>query len=532
MARRLTTFSKLLITVLIVGALFWGFMQLKKQGTFDGLNNNSDTTDVVDNSNSNNNSNNSNTTTNSNTSSSGDADIKVQIFTWGGYAPGLYFNEGAEASTKSRFYKDYGLKVEFILIDDFDGSRNAWIADEVDLLGQEVTAMNTEMEKLGKYNPKIPMQVDWSRGGDAVIVRREIKTVNDLRGQKVAYAPFTPSETFLIFMLESAGMTIKDITPVEVQNPIDAATAFKGGKVAAAVVWSPDDIIATRDVPGSRVLQTTREASNIIADVFMVKDKFIRNNREKMHQFYEGWMKAAAEINTNKSNKEKAARILGQTTGLPTADAMGMIDNVYFTTHGDNLNFFGQNPNFKGMKAEALYTKMGREFEKLNRAPTNRPTWRQMAYTGAISSAELSGGTHNAEGQKDFKPVTEKVKSLPAIATKPVTINFPTGKFQLSENAKTIIDLQFAEIARSYANTRIRIEGNTDNVGSRANNKSLSLKRANAVAKYLKEQYQMSPNRLIVVGNGPDKPVAGCEDNASSDCKAKNRRTDFQLVAE
>ncbi|GAB1396309.1 hypothetical protein MASR1M65_10860 [Saprospiraceae bacterium] len=47
------------------------------------------------------------------------------MFTWGGYVPGLYFNEGAQASTNSRFYKDYGIKVEFKLIDDFDASRNA-----------------------------------------------------------------------------------------------------------------------------------------------------------------------------------------------------------------------------------------------------------------------------------------------------------------------------------------------------------------------------------------------------------------------
>jgi NitT/TauT family transport system substrate-binding protein len=33
-----------------------------------------------------------------------------------------------------------------------------------------------------------------------------------------------------------------------------------------------------------------------------------------------------------------------------------------------------------------------------------------------------------------------------------------------------------------------------------------------------------------VVGNGSRKPVKGCEENADEDCRAKNRRTEFQFI--
>jgi len=78
-------------------------------------------------------------------------------------------------------------------------------------------------------------------------------------------------------------------------------------------------------------------------------------------------------------------------------------------------------------------------------------------------------------------------------------------------------------------NSRIRIEGNTDNVGSVASNKALSLKRANAVANYLITEHGMPRNRFIIVGNGPDKPIASNNTEAG---RAKNRRTDFELIAE
>ncbi|MCK9210533.1 MAG: OmpA family protein [Ignavibacteriaceae bacterium] len=64
------------------------------------------------------------------------------------------------------------------------------------------------------------------------------------------------------------------------------------------------------------------------------------------------------------------------------------------------------------------------------------------------------------------------------------------------------------------------IEGHTDNAGSAANNKKLSLKRANAVVSYLVSK-GISKNRFTVRGMGPDYPVA---DNRTEEGRAKNRR--------
>ncbi len=544
MATRLTTFSKFLITLFIMGILAFGlYFFLNNTGTGQDIVNTVEEKTGKTDSGSSDSDNNAVAKDDkqgglfggkkkASTSSASDDDVlKVQMFTWGGTAPGLYFNEGAEANERSRFFKEYGLKVEFVLIDDFDGSRNAWIADEVNILHNEVSAMNTEMERLAPHDPKVFLHMDWSRGGDAVIVKRGINSVNDLRGKTIAYAGFTPSVTFLAYMLESAGMSFDDVKLQEVPLPTDAANAFKGGKVDAAIVWSPDDEIAVREVPGSKVLQSTREASNIIADVYMVKNEYLRKNKDKIAKFYEGWMKGAAEINANAGNKTKAAKILAEVTGLPHGDAMGMINNVRLTNHGDNINFFGQNTEFKGMTGEKLYTKMGEAFEVLKQAPAKRPSWRAMAYPIAATSASLSGATHAAEGAAKFKPATKADKVKPAISSKSISISFPTGQYKLGENAKTLIDLQFAEIAKVYANTRIRVEGNTDNVGNATMNQKLSEQRAKSVADYLQKQYGMQANRFIIVGNGQNKPVKGCEQNQNDACKSKNRRTELQLVA-
>ena len=201
----------------------------------------------------------------------GDDVLNVQLVSWGGYAPGLYFNEGAVANTRSRFYKDYGFKVNFILDNDLINAMNAWIADEYDVIVQTADAfpLYTAPDDLRQFKPRVFMQVDWSRGGDAIIVKRGINSINDLKGKKVAVAVPSPAQTLLITALEAAGLKYSDVDVITTQDNIVAAQTFKSADVDAAVVWSPDDILTTREVPDSKILLTTREQSHIIGDIML-----------------------------------------------------------------------------------------------------------------------------------------------------------------------------------------------------------------------------------------------------------------------
>lgn len=517
---KLTSFSKFLITLLIVGVVFLGvryFMNNTEAGK--ELQEKAKTEQ-----------------------SGGDAaggvpdenTIGVGVVTWGGYAGGQYWNKGFKPNTDSRFYKDHGFKVDFKILDDPTASRNAWKNDQVHLLWATVDALPTEMPGLAAYDPVVVFQADWSRGGDAIVVRRGIGSVGDLRGKKIAVAEMSPSHSFLIWLLSAAGMTTNDAQIVGVPSPLEAADAFKAGNVDAAVVWSPFDEECVQKVPGARVLQSTRNASNIIADVFIAKRKWVEANRERVQQLYDGWMKGAAEINSNPAAKQEAAQILTDAfDGFTKEDALKAIDNVRLTTHGDNLNFFGLNrANYKGVTGEELYSRMTKEYRNIGvlKGSDVVPGWSKAAFLGVAQRSTLSGNEHAAEGQKAFASISEsEAKGKEAVATKRVSISFRTGEFQLDENAKYIVDNEMVPIAKAFANSRIRVEGNTDNVGSAASNIALSQKRAQSVVDYLVKEYGMPRNRFTVIGNGPDKPVA---DNGSEDGRRKNRRTDFELVEE
>ncbi|MCB0704603.1 MAG: OmpA family protein [Saprospiraceae bacterium] len=518
MAKRLTTFSKFVITLVIVAGVFFGGKYILQNTEFgQNLLNKSD---------------NPENPKKDNPKPSGNTDvISVGVVTWGGYAGGQYFNEGFDANTNSRFYKDYGFEVEFKVLDDFDASRAAWKRDEVQLLWCTIDAFPTEVNALKDFDPVVVWQADWSRGGDAIVARRGINSVADLRGKRIAVAELSPSHSFLIWLLDAGGLSVNDVEIVPQSSAIDAAEVFKSQRVDAAVVWSPDDEACLRAVAGSSVLESTRSASNIIADVFIAKRSFVEANKDKMRQMYEGWMRGSAEINSSDANKRKAAQILSENfPGFTVDDTYQAINNVRLTTHGDNQNFFGLDPNFRGVNGNSLYTRMANVYRDLGYIEGSVPNWRLIAMPELVESTNLSGSQHEAEGTKEFSELDDQSgRDAEAIASKQVRINFRTAEYILDENAKYIIDKEFVEIAKAFANARIRIEGNTDSQGSRSTNIALSKKRAEAVRDYLVEVHNMPRNRFIVIGNGPDKPLAS---NDTESGRAQNRRTDFELVRE
>ena len=103
-------------------------------------------------------------------------------------------------------------------------------------------------------------------------------------------------------------------------------------------------------------------------------------------------------------------------------------------------------------------------------------------------------------------------------------VQFSVGAASLSADAKVAL-ARFAGIVGIYPAMKFRIEGHTDNTGSEATNRALSLGRANSVRDYLVQQ-GVEKERISVVGLGPDQPVA---DNSTSQGRARNRRVEIVL---
>ena len=84
-----------------------------------------------------------------------------------------------------------------------------------------------------------------------------------------------------------------------------------------------------------------------------------------------------------------------------------------------------------------------------------------------------------------------------------------------------------ANAIRSVAGATVRIDGHTDNIGSDAVNRKLSLARANAVRDYLQKIEGLSGTKFETAGYAATKPVAS---NDSNEGREKNRRVEILVV--
>ena len=106
--------------------------------------------------------------------------------------------------------------------------------------------------------------------------------------------------------------------------------------------------------------------------------------------------------------------------------------------------------------------------------------------------------------------------------------NFKFGKTVLPDEAKAKIDEMVAHLKQDPKNVFIEIEGHTDNVGDKLINDKLGLERAQAVQRYLYEQYQVPLHKMNVISYGEEKPIAPNKTKAG---RAQNRRVVIKVLA-
>ncbi len=104
-------------------------------------------------------------------------------------------------------------------------------------------------------------------------------------------------------------------------------------------------------------------------------------------------------------------------------------------------------------------------------------------------------------------------------------VNFEFDKATLTPESYPIL-LYAVQNLSETPDTKIEIQGHTDNIGSDQYNLKLSERRAQTVRDYLVSK-GIDPSRLTVKGYGESMPVA---DNSTPEGRAQNRRIEFKVL--
>ncbi len=453
--------------------------------------------------------------------------LKVGINTWAGHAPGIVANGGMKPGSASSLYKKkYDLDVEFVLLEDPSAKLAAFITGDIDIMWDTVDSWAREASLLKEKGVKARaiLQEDWSRGGDGIVSLKSIKSVEDLKGKKVATTQYTPSHWLLLFLLAQSGLSPDDRAAVE-KNLVytaeapQAAAMFKAGRVDAAVTWEPDlsSAVAARE-KDAHILVSTTAATNVIADTLVAREKLLDEAPASVAAFVAGWFDA---ISIMKEDPQSTNALVADALKLTPDDVSGMLSGLKLTGYADNALFFGlagPKPYFDSLfnGAFVIWRKKGVASSVVDAADHA-----DKRFVAALAKEYGDQKVEDTFAFKDKPQVSDR-----AIVNKSLSIHFTTGSDEIMPGSYFTLD-SLGETMLAFGNTYLQVEGNTDSRGSEALNKSLSAKRADSVRNYLIKNFSLDPRRFVTVGQGSSKPVA---DNTTEDGRALNRRTDIKVV--
>ena len=453
--------------------------------------------------------------------------LVVGINTWAGHAPGIVFNNGMDPNAGSNYKTKYGVDVKFVLLEDPAAKFSAFRSGQVDIMWNTVDNWAREASILAAQNQsgKSIIMQDWSRGGDGIVALSSIKSVEDLKGHKIACTQFTPSHFLLLYLLSQSGLTPEERAGVE-KNIIfftdapSAAAAFKAEQVDAAVTWEPDlsSAVAARG-SAAHILVSTQAATNIIADTLCARQELIDQAPETVRDFVRGWLDGIEMI---KSNPNPSYEVVARALKLDTDTVSGMLSGLKLTPYADNAQFYG----LTGPKAhyETLFD-------------TAFVIWRKKGLVSKAVDAKGWADTRFLQADASYYP-GQKIEEAPVVAKAPsekdvpilhqqIQIQFTPGSDEIMAGSYLLLD-KLGETMTSFGSTVLRIEGNTDSTGSASGNLTLSERRALSVRNYIVKNFpNIPPTRFQTIGRGSSNPIA---ENTTEAGRQQNRRTDIKVI--
>lgn len=528
---RLTKTAKLLLFVVIIaligGCVFagvkTGFVKTSKDKTETVVSNNSNskdnvTRDVVTDDDGN----------VINTEKTDNKTINLSLDEWIGWKEIIDANGGLSTKEGS-IYDKLGIKVNISIINDATQSSNALVSGKLDAAGYTInrTAFLSKKFKDAGMNVVMPYITNFSNGGDGIIAKTNIKSVNDLVGAKIGVPQFSEAHSLVVWFVNQSDLSDSDKATIIdslifFETPDETAKAFFAGQIDVAATWEPY-LTQTQNMSDAHILFSTKTSSSLIMDGILFNEDFCKKNSDVVTAFIDGALQASSLYETDTMTIKSVMPMFA------TASDQDIIDNCIsakLTTYADNLNLFNGT-------AKTIYTDMCGVWESIGET-VNRDLvdiiFDDTYITPLADKYDVNDITKSDANVTVTEDNKQEILDTVALLQKSASVNFVinTAKFTDSEEATKTLD-EFIEIAKILDGTIIEIAGNTDpNPKSDPEdtaNKMLSQQRAETVKQYFVLN-GISAERIIVIGNGSSNPIA---ENDTEEHRAMNRRTDVSF---
>jgi NitT/TauT family transport system substrate-binding protein len=265
------------------------------------------------------------------------APLKVGYSDWPGFV-------AFQVAIDKGWIKQAGIDVAFEWFD-YSASLDAFSAGKLDA----VLATNGDTLVMGSGGGKgvMVMLTDYSSGNDMVVGKPGVKTLKDLKGQKVAVEMGLVDHLLLLNGLEKAGMTEKDVTLVNSKTN-ETPQVLGSGQVAAIAAWQPSSGQAMKNLPGSTPIYTSAQAPGLIYDVLTVSRGSLTAHKADWVKLLKVWDRAVHYINDPKT-QDDAVKIMSARDGLSPAAYKAFLAGTHLLDLADGKKAMVKGPGFDSL---------------------------------------------------------------------------------------------------------------------------------------------------------------------------------------
>ena len=462
--------------------------------------------------------------------------VEIELSQYAGYSGLVAANNGMAPNEDSLFFKKYGFKLKLTISEE-----ESWSA----LNSGKMAASATTADVLAIYGKQmdvvVPALIGYSRGADGIVVTKDIKKINDLKGKTLATAQFTEADFLIRYPAQEAGLAVNMLPNLATKpdstklNMVYCGDAFGAGdlflrdlkagkkRLAGCITWAPKTTEVESKSQGKAYILVTNRNLLIVADVLIVNKGFAKDNPKIMAGLVAGLIEGNVMV---RENPDKYLPLIQAAFKWDADAAKRELAKVHLANFPENQAFFSSTMDSAGSFSFIFETATYVYGKDLITKQVDPDRLLDLSHLDALAKAGTFKDQKAAINPLRSTVVAEKNANddVDALLSKNIRFKFTPNSSKLDMlNKSNLKDLEsIAQMVRISPGSRILLRGHAD--GSLIEQhrrqfgetqarqtilglKSLSKARCQEVQQILKDKYNLDASRIEAQGVGADEPT-------------------------
>ncbi|KPL68445.1 lipid kinase [Erythrobacter sp. SG61-1L] len=244
---------------------------------------------------------------------------------WSIYAGWMPWPYAQQAGIVKKWADKYGLKINFVQVNDYVESVNQYTAGKLD--GVTVANMDAlTIPAAGGKDTSAIIVGDYSNGNDGILLKGA-DSLAAIKDRKVNLVELSVSHYLLARGLESINLPLTAVKTVNTSDA-DIAGAFTSPDVTAAVAWNPQ-LSAMKATPGAKLVFSSADIPGEILDLLVVDTATLKANPDLGKALAGIWYETMALMEKQDAEGKAARAAMAKLAGATPEEFDSQLSTTY-----------------------------------------------------------------------------------------------------------------------------------------------------------------------------------------------------------